>query len=391
MFPKPSALMEDIRCLSESIGPRSSGSAAGLRAAQMVQTAFATAGFSVSLQEFPAVDWDPGAVTLTAAGLRLPAGANIFSVGCDLAEIPYAAAGTLSELRAADLAGKVAVLHGALTAQWIPAGYAVYVQETPELLRILAEKHPAAVITVNPQPGALAPLIVDWQIEIPSVTVPAETGNALLAAAEKILSLKMTAHRSPSQAANVVAVKPGARGERLLFCAHYDSAWGAPGAMDNASGVATLLALAHAFAVQAPEVGIELVAMAGEENHGVGNGEYMRRRGDSLGSLSAVINIDGVGHRLGTNTATLLGGAPETQAAVRETLADFPAMQWVEPWYESDHSSFAMRGVPAIAVSSTGYAKVLHTPEDTLAWLSPEKLEEAYKFVWQLAGRLMRS
>jgi aminopeptidase-like protein len=50
-----------------------------------------------------------------------------------------------------------------------------------------------------------------------------------------------------------------------------------------------------------------------------------------------------------------------------------------------------MRGVPAVAVSSTGHVKVLHTPQDTLDWLSPEKLEEAFRFVWQLAGRLMKS
>jgi aminopeptidase YwaD len=160
--------------------------------------------------------------------------------------------------------------------------------------------------------------------------------------------------------------------------------------MDNASGAATLLALARAFPVQEPEMGVELVAMAGEENHGVGNGEYMRRCGDTLGTLAAVVNVDGIGHRLGTNTATLLSGTPTTQAAVRETLADFPGMQWVEPWYESDHSSFAMRGIPAVAVSSTGHVKVLHTPQDTLDWLSPEKLEEAFQFVWRLAGRLMQ-
>jgi aminopeptidase YwaD len=389
MLPKPSTLMEDIRCLSETIGPRPSGSASGRRAAQTIQAGFASAGFAVSLQEFPAIDWQLGEVTLTAGGQSLPAVANTFSPGCHLDGVPITAAGTLVELRAADLAGKVAILHGGLTAQWIPSSYAVYVQETPEILRILEEKRPAALITVNPQPGGLAPVIVDWQIEIPSVTVAAEAGQALLTAPEVSLCLKIAARRSPSQAANVVALRPGMHPERLLFCAHYDSAWGSPGAMDNASGAATLLALARAFAVQEPEFVVELVAMAGEENHGVGNGEYMRRCGDTLSSLTAVINIDGVGHRLGTNTATLLGGTPETQAAVRETLARFPGMQWVEPWYESDHSSFAMRGVPSVAVSSTGYAKVLHTPQDTIDWLSPEKLEEAFRFVWQLAGRLM--
>jgi Iap family predicted aminopeptidase len=217
MFSKPSSLMEDIRCLSEVIGPRPSGSAAGAQAAQAIQAGFASAGFAVSLQEFPAVDWKLGEVTLTAGDRRLSAAANTFSPGCDLEQLPFAAAGTLAELRAADLAGKIAVLHGALTAQWIPAAYAVYVTETPEILRILEEKRPAGLITVNPQPGALAPVIVDWQIEIPSVTVPAETGHALLASGAAGLSLKIDARRSPSRAANVVAVRPGVSPKRLLF------------------------------------------------------------------------------------------------------------------------------------------------------------------------------
>jgi len=40
----------------------------------------------------------------------------------------------------------------------------------------------------------------------------------------------------------------GVRPERIVLCAHYDTVWGAPGAIDNASGVGVMLAAAQALA-----------------------------------------------------------------------------------------------------------------------------------------------
>src|SRR5213595_2452915 len=47
---------------------------------------------------------------------------------------------------------------------------------------------------------------------------------------------------------NIEAEIPGARPEILLIGAHYDSVFGSPGANDNGTGVAAVLALARRFA-----------------------------------------------------------------------------------------------------------------------------------------------
>ena len=54
-------------------------------------------------------------------------------------------------------------------------------------------------------------------------------------------------------------------GEIILIGAHYDSAGDSPGANDNATGVAALLALAHAFSKEKPARTLRFVAFTNEE------------------------------------------------------------------------------------------------------------------------------
>ena len=49
--------------------------------------------------------------------------------------------------------------------------------------------------------------------------------------------------------------------------------------------------------------------------------------------------------------------------------------------YESNHSAFSWRGIPAIAISSVGGANVGHLPTDTVEWISPAKLGEVVALV----------
>src|SRR5215469_719760 len=49
---------------------------------------------------------------------------------------------------------------------------------------------------------------------------------------------------------NIEAEIPGTRPEIIVIGAHYDSVFGSPGANDNGSGVAALLALAQRFAAR---------------------------------------------------------------------------------------------------------------------------------------------
>ncbi|MGB7538576.1 MAG: hypothetical protein WBM17_08565 [Anaerolineales bacterium] len=49
----------------------------------------------------------------------------------------------------------------------------------------------------------------------------------------------------------------------------------------------------------------------------------------------------------------------------------------MEPWPESDHSAFAMRGVPALAFGGAGIREITHSAADTVDGMSGVKLDEA--------------
>ena len=64
---------------------------------------------------------------------------------------------------------------------------------------------------------------------------------------------------------NIEAELPGTSGEIIVVGGHYDSVVGAPGANDNASGVAAVLALARRFAGKPQRATLRFVAFVNEE------------------------------------------------------------------------------------------------------------------------------
>jgi hypothetical protein len=93
----------------------------------------------------------------------------------------------------------------------------------------------------------------------------------------------------------------GARPEILLIAAHYDSVFGSPGANDNGSGVAAVLALARRFAGKPAEHTLRFVAFVNEEppyfqTSQMGSFVYASRckaRGDQI---SAMISLETIGY-----------------------------------------------------------------------------------------------
>jgi hypothetical protein len=58
-----------------------------------------------------------------------------------------------------------------------------------------------------------------------------------------------------------------------------------------------------------------------------------------------------------------------------------PGVIWTDPWPQSNHSTFAFRGVPSVALNSNGVKNLLHQPQDTLMWMSEDKLDEIVSLV----------
>jgi Zn-dependent M28 family amino/carboxypeptidase len=93
----------------------------------------------------------------------------------------------------------------------------------------------------------------------------------------------------------------GARPEILLIGAHYDSVLGSPGANDNGSGVAAMLALARRFAARPISKTLRFVAFVNEEppyflTEQMGSFVYAKRcktRGDQI---SAMISLETIGY-----------------------------------------------------------------------------------------------
>jgi aminopeptidase YwaD len=372
-----SDLLAHVRALSVEIGPRPRASAAGHVAAAYIRNVFIRAGLTVETQDFPCPAWEHAATRLEGAGgAPLEAAANAFSPGCDVTA-PTVAAGTLAELETADLAGRIALLYGDLT-QTSLAAKSWFLKEARDerIVAALETKRPAAVLTVQASAG-LSRVIEDWEFNIPSATVNARAGLALLGAVGRPVHLHIDARRTPGHAANIVGRRAGARPEQIVICAHYDTKIDTPGAMDNAAGVAVMLRLAEQLGHQLGPCGLEFIAFTGEEYLPLGDDEYVRRCEGQFGQTLAALNFDGVGQMVGVNSITAMSGSPAFEAEITAIARRYPGIVWVDPWPQSNHSTFAWRGVPSIAFTTAGRAPLEHLPADAIEWISAARLGEA--------------
>ena len=118
---------------------------------------------------------------------------------------------------------------------------------------------------------------------------------------------------------NIETEVPGGRPEIILIGAHYDSVLGSPGANDNGSGVAALLALARRFAGKASHHTLRFVAFVNEEPPYFLSGEMgslvyagrCKARGDKI---SAMISLETIGY---------FSDAPDSQVYPSRVLGAF--------------------------------------------------------------------
>ncbi|HUY92602.1 MAG TPA: M28 family peptidase [Pirellulales bacterium] len=193
--------------------------------------------------------------------------------------------------------------------------------------------------------------------------------------------------------------------EIVIVGAHYDSAVGAPGANDNASGTAALLALARRFAKSQPERTLRFVAFTNEEppyfqRREMGSWIYANQCSQRNEKLVCVLSLETMGYytdepdsqqypppfgaaypSVGNFIAVI--GDVGSRKLVHEVVAsfrrhaEFPSEGGAVPsavpgagW--SDHWSFWQVGYPAVMITDTAPFRYpyYHMPEDT-----PDKLD----------------
>lgn len=370
-----------VQRLATDIGPRPGGSPANRLAADYIAGVFHSCGLAVDRQEFAVPSWEAVETTLTVNGAPLPAVANTFSPACDVTA-PAVAVGTLAELATANLRGRVAILYGDLAANTLSAkSWFLKSEHDDQVIRLLEEQAPAALLTIQPRLGELERLIEDWEFAISSATASAHTGLALLRAESPVVHLRIDSRRAAGSTWNLLGHRRGAGPGRVILCAHYDTKFDTPGALDNAAGVAVMLALAEALGGRALEHHLQCIAF-GNEDTGLPTGSisYVEQN-PQLGDTVALLNFDGVGHALDVNTVAIYAASPGFYSLVDTAKQAYPGLLWSEPWPESDHSAFSWRGVPCLAFTSRAGRYLAHLRCDTAQWVDAPRLAELAAFV----------
>jgi len=223
--------------------------------------------------------------------------------------------------------------------------------------------------------------------------------GALVGAAEKrfyppLAAARVTGavriERRKGVVANVVGRLPGSdrtlRGQEIVIGAHYDhighGEFGSmrpasvpaihPGADDNASGAAGLVALARAFAAgPRPARTLVFVAFTAEEAGLIGSARWVKHADAS--AISSMINLDMIG-RLGDDGVTVFGA--DTATGFEELVRRAARQHGLAVKFEdgthgpSDHASFEAARIPSLFFT-TGAHEDYHTPGDVAEKLRP--------------------
>lgn len=216
--------------------------------------------------------------------------------------------------------------------------------------------------------------------------------------------------------ANIVATKLGTSSDRgrILVGAHYDSenrnsenyslgaSLQAPGADDDASGVASVLELARTLSNHSTACTIQFVAFAAEENGYDGSGglagsmHFAAKEKANGTEYESTVVLDMIGYR-GSSTNHVVAVTDEEDppmvASMRSAISDYgvnltlAAVEDRSVTY-SDHFSFWQAGYPSILLIESAtrvpdyqFNPNYHTANDTVSSLNEDQIAEVTKSV----------
>lgn len=370
--------------LCGEIGARATGSAANQQAINYSAEVFETLGYEVTLQGFSCMDWQNDGAELVVDGQSVEIEAAEYSLPCEVTG-EFVCVSTIEELAAADLTNKICVLYGDLCKEPLMPKSMIFwnPEEHQAIIRELETKQPLAVITVIFLPEVAVPIIQDGDFEIPCGAVKGEVLPSLLNS-QGDSQLRLFTERRPATGANVIATK--GTGKKLSFSAHIDTKPTTPGALDNGSGVATLLTLAEQLSSVETGYQIEMVLFNGEDYYSMpGEMAFMSQSLNDPAAYHCAFNVDGVGMQDSSTSYSFYEFPAELQQRIEEIAADSPQLEPTNPWPMGDHMLFAGAGIPAVALTATNIyslmESVMHTPNDNLSIVDFERIVETVEFL----------
>ena len=376
--------------LVAELGPRVSGSEAELRAAGLLKERYDSLGYDAEIQNFVTRYFDFSKWSRTGGGnatVVVESPTETGFSGLPLTSTPNDARSSgpllsldlseMDEMPEEGLEGKVVHI---LTGD-VNLGDVQVIEGLQNRVNRLADAGAVAVVISRKlgEPSPYRPLY-GVPSPIPALLLTKANGQQLAGltgeGAEVVVSVQIEVEVLESQ--NVIAELKGAGDGIVVVGAHYDIVpTTVTGANDNASGTAVVLALAQALSEERLPFTLRFVSFGAEELGLYGSTHYVASISDAeLRRMEAMLNFDVVGS--GEYTA-VSGHMDLTEGALK--LAgelQLQAQAGSLPYgASSDHSPFERAGVPALLVWAPDISRI-HSPADTLEFVQPERLGEAF-------------
>ena len=391
-----------IKQLCNDISERCVGSEGNKEATRFFAEKLESFGFAVEMPGFPCFDWHDHGSRLSVKGQSFEVFTSPYSMGDEL-NGELCTISNLEQLKQVDAAGKIALIKGELAReQLMPKNFPFYnPEEHQEIIGLLESKGFIGIISATGMNLEIAggvypfPLIEDGDFNIPTVYMKDIEGEKLSLYDGEKVNMEVSAVRIPSEGCNVMARKGDYESPRVVFLAHIDSKQGTPGAIDNASGIVTLLLLGELLAGYKGPLQVEITAINGEDYYSnPGEQLYLKTMNDYLPEIMLGVNIDGAGFENSNTAFSLYNLPPSLQETVKAVFADYDGIVEGDPWYQGDHSLFLQREIPALALTSEQMGEILkvaHTdadkPEIVDCSMLVELAEALFKLVTALSNK----
>ncbi|PHV69744.1 Zn-dependent exopeptidase M28 [Sporanaerobium hydrogeniformans] len=387
--------IEDL--LIEIVKERPVGTENNEKIIALLKEEFLALGCSVTALPFKCLVWKKGSSTFKIGDIELKIEASPYSAAFD---------GTgegivideLAALQTTPLRDKIIILRGEATQKAMqPKDYPFYYpDEDRNVILRLENERPKAILALTGQSQLSGmnpfPMFTDGNFSIPSGYMSESKWEQIrqLWPADNKLSIRIVSENIQVQSSQLIAHKEGVNSkETIVVCAHMDTQYETMGALDNATGIAILIALMQKLKRIECAFDIEFVPFNTEEYFGA-NGEvsYLKYLDNEQKRISLVINIDSPCH-IGSNSAISYYNIHENQKyIIDQTITLHECIEKGESWYAGDHCAFAFRGISCLAVSSSdlfeGALAHIHTPKDTIKDVDRELIGGTVDFLVEL-------
>lgn len=229
-----------------------------------------------------------------------------------------------------------------------------------------------------------------------------EGGEALRHASERgtpRVLLEVRAKCVQATGANLIGEIPGRTDEWVVLCAHYDGHDLAESAIDNASGVASVLEVFRAVGPSVPQFrrGLRVILFTTEHFALLGSSLYVKGLSETeRHKIALAINFDMVVG--GRGLSALTSGLSDVADFVRKSTltGGVPVTLVNPPQANSDHFNFFLAGIPTFRLSGAygdpaSVSRYLLTRADTRDKVDPGELRIATMTAAELVVRACTS